>query len=362
MTGAPSAVAAGLRLVMRSDATPAIGTGHLLRMLALGQAWQDAGGRVVAVVAEAPGSLVDRLADEGFDVRTVPAPHPDRADAATLAELGRQTDTRLAIDGPRFDATYLDRLGVAVERSLVMDDVAERPRYPVGLVVNQNAHADPAAYPPGTRLLGGLEFVLLRREFRHWQQARPPVRGTVRRLLVTFGGADPQALTRRTVDAIVADGLHREIDVEVVVGAANPDARQLVDEATGAGMTAVLAADRMAERMARADLCLTSGGTTVWELARMGLPSLVVEAGPLEPSLVRGLRHVGLFAPLGPAERLDGRTIVRAVRAASADRAWRSTMADLGPRLVDGRGADRVAAALAGLGRSGGEVDRMDDR
>src|SRR5258705_10725520 len=48
-------------LLVRTDASVAIGTGHVMRCLALAQAWQQAGGDVVFAMAEATPSLEARL-------------------------------------------------------------------------------------------------------------------------------------------------------------------------------------------------------------------------------------------------------------------------------------------------------------
>jgi len=109
----------------------------------------------------------------------------------------------------------------------------------------------------------------------------------------------------------------------------------------------------MADEIRWADLCLTSGGTTVWELARYGIPSLVVATVPAETRLVEGLRRIGLFDTLGSEAALDEGTMARAVTARMTDATWRREMRALGTSLVDGDGARRVALALAGTEEPG---------
>jgi UDP-2,4-diacetamido-2,4,6-trideoxy-beta-L-altropyranose hydrolase len=345
----------GRKLLVRADASRAAGTGHVMRALALTQAWLDRGGHARWLLAEAPAALEARIAAEGVEIRRVEAPRASAADAQVLrSELERGERAAAAIDGLEFDAAYLRAIGPAAGRTLLLDDAADRQAYPVGIVLNQNAHADRGAYPAdaGARFLLGTRFVVLRREFVPDPPDRPaPDRA--RSLLVTLGGADPGGVTARVLDALGAlpDDLRRDADVRVVVGAANPEGARLEAAARRLEGTLRVSVLRgvtdMPALLAWADLAITSGGSTVWELARMGCPALVIETVPVESLLVGGLARVGLDDRLGHADRLEDATITAAVARRIVDRPWRAAMSALGRQLVDGRGAARVVDALA---------------
>jgi len=340
-------------LTVRADASATIGTGHLLRVLALAEAWINAGGRAACLVAEAPEALIDRLITAGMEVRRVPARHPDQSDAAAVRAAAADPEARVALDVPWADTRYLGALADVRQRAMVIDDMAMLRQYPVGIVLNQNAHADRATYPTasaGTRYLLGLRYAMLRPEFCVERPVRTiPVRA--RRLLVTFGGADPLGLTLRTVAALdrLPVATRRDLAVRVIVGAANPAARTIEAAVQASRVEATLecAVDDMPSRMAWADLAVVSGGTTVWELARVGCPALVVESGASEAFLVRGLERVGLFECLGTAAELDDDALTAVIAQRLDDVEWRAGMARLGPRLVDGGGARRVVDELA---------------
>ncbi len=352
---APSARPDGRRLVIRADASRAAGTGHLMRALALAQAWLDGGGRVRWLLSAAPEPLEARVAREGIDIVPLGAPAASDADARALrSALERDERAVAVVDGLEFGTAYLSALGPESRRVLLVDDAAAHEAYPVGFVLNQNAHADRAAYPAEApaRFLLGTEYAVLRREFR----PDPPPRAIperARHLLVTLGGADPGGVTRRVVAAVA--GLPSELregaELRVIVGAANPDGGRLETEARRlSGMLPVRierAVTDMPALLAWADLAITSGGSTVWELARMGCPALVIETVPVEALLVGGLARVGLDDRLGHADDLDGATITAAVAARIDDQRWRQEMSARGRELVDGRGAARVVAVLA---------------
>jgi spore coat polysaccharide biosynthesis predicted glycosyltransferase SpsG len=316
-----------------------------MRLLALGQAWVDAGGRVEALL-RAPDMLRDRYRQEGFHLR----PTSDE-----LGELLRDDRGAVAaIDRPDVTEDDLLGLGEGGARTLVVDDLALLPTYPVGLVLNQNAHADASRYraPADARLLLGLRYVLLRREFRSVTERTS--RPDARHVLVTFGGGDPTGMTLRTLRAVgELPGLLREdLQVRALVGAANPDADVIASgarDARGVLISVEHAVEDMVGVMAWADLAITSGGSTVWELARTGCPALVVATVPAEIALTDGLDQVDLFDRLGHETELDAGRLATAIARRLTDAEWREQMSRRGQELVDGLGAGRVVAALAAL-------------
>jgi len=348
-----SSDAAGRRLIVRADASPSAGTGHLMRGLALAQAWRDRGGEVTWLLAEAPLPLRQRITDEGIDLRVLEPGDATRDAAALAGALEGDGRAVAVVDGQAFDRDYLVAVGPAAGRVLVVDDAADRGAYDVGVVLNQNAHADRGAYPADApaRFLLGPAYALLRREFRPDPPARR-VPARARHVLVAFGGADPSGMSRRALRALAGlpEDVRGDLEVRLVAGAANPDAGDLAGlaRALAPGLRAGIERDvaDMPGLFAWSDLALTSGGSAVWEMARMGVPALVVETVPVETLLAAGLSQVGLGDVLGRADALDDATICAAVARRIDDEAWRRTTAELGRRMVDGRGADRVVDAL----------------
>jgi RimJ/RimL family protein N-acetyltransferase len=98
--------------------------------------------------------------------------------------------------------------------------------------------------------------------------------------------------------------------------------------------------------MAWADVAVAAGGTTTWERALLGLPSLVVVLAENQKDLAAASERVGIGWNLGPHQGLSASTLAGALRRLLADAPARAAMARRGPELVDGRGAARVVARL----------------
>jgi spore coat polysaccharide biosynthesis predicted glycosyltransferase SpsG len=172
------------------------------------------------------------------------------------------------------------------------------------------------------------------------------------KLLVTLGGADPQNLTGALVEALGPVGA-AGVDVLVVVGGANPRRDEIRDRAAESGLRVAQDVADMSELLAWADVGLSSGGTTVWEMAFLGLPAVVGAVAPIERLLLAGLEQADLFVRLGWLADRDPAEVVGQALALLADPERRRAMSSQARALVDGLGAERVVAAMRQPRREG---------
>ena len=298
-------------LLIRADADSRIGIGHVMRCLALAQAWQDSGGKAVLVAAELPEGLEERLRHEGIQLARITAPVGGPEDAAaTLAVARHHKAAWVVVDGYAFSAHYFDALREAGPRVVAVDDMGHLERYPVDVLLNQNLSATSAMYDgrtgPSTTLLLGPRFSLLRREFRRIPTRTQSGPHEPRRVLVTFGGADHENLTGDVLRNLQRTVL-RDLHVIVLAGAANPHVPMLRELAAGMRFSCEVRVDvsNVAELMAWADAAITAGGSTVWELASLGVPALI---GAVEQNQLMGvsaLSEIPFFRALPATELLS---------------------------------------------------------
>jgi UDP-2,4-diacetamido-2,4,6-trideoxy-beta-L-altropyranose hydrolase len=341
-------------LIIRADASVVVGTGHVMRCLALAQAWQDKGGEAIFILANKSSALENRLRSEGMQVVYLLVEAGSHEDANQTVDFAQKFNAQwIVVDGYHFRAKYQKAIKDFGIRLLVFDDYGHAEHYYADLVVNQNiaVHNEDlyCSKETYTQLLLGTQYALLRREFWQWRDWQRAINPIARKLLVTFGGSDPDNVTLKVIQAL--DRLNRDdLEVIVVIGGSNPHHEVLQKEVVNSSLAISLQRNvsNMPELMAWADLAIASGGVTCWELAFMGLPSLLIllaqnqEAGI---DKIDGLstKNLGLFSGLSPQKFTE--ELLNIIN----NPINRTKMSHQGKALVDGLGALRTISRLSNI-------------
>jgi UDP-2,4-diacetamido-2,4,6-trideoxy-beta-L-altropyranose hydrolase len=338
-------------LLIRADASTSIGTGHVMRCIALAQAWQDAGGQATFAMTASTPALQTRLEAEGMNIAHLVAEGGSQDDARQTTALAQEMGACCVVaDGYHFGAAYQQQIKAVGLKLLLVDDYGHADHYSADIVLNQNMTADEAMYvrrEPYTRLLLGPRYVLLRREFWPWRDWQREVVPVARKVLVTLGGSDPDNVT-----LLVMQALHQiaveDVEVVVLAGGSNPHYDTLHDTAQEAPYAVQLRQNvhNMPELMAWADLCIGAAGSTSWERCLLGLPSLLVVLADNQQLIAEHLHAQGIATNLGRTGSVSAAELARAIAQLAHDADARAEMMRRGQALVDGRGAERIAERI----------------
>ena len=348
-------------LLIRADAGLKTGTGHVMRCLALAQAWARRGGQVTFFLNETLPALMERVDSEGF--RVVPLPASTRPDDIQSVlnvgqEISGQQPCWTVLDGYAFTSTQQRLLLDAGFRVLVVDDYCQADSYPADIVVNQNIYATAEDYGQTyatrgaqTRLLLGTNFSLLRREFMPWAGWKREIPLTAARLLITLGGSDAANRSLDVLRALRSTTPDSARDFEIVLlvgGTAQPhDALEVEVAKINPKIRIVRNTFDMPGWMAWADIAVSGAGVTAYEMCFMGLPALLLVLADNQRPVAARLAELGLARQ----DRLDGNFEAPGFAAAVRELAaspLRSTMSQSARNRIDGLGADRVCAAMLG--------------
>ncbi|MHC4251561.1 MAG: UDP-2,4-diacetamido-2,4,6-trideoxy-beta-L-altropyranose hydrolase, partial [Planctomycetota bacterium] len=324
-----------------------------MRCFALAQAWQERGGNAVFLGRIDAPAIRERITSEGFEVHEVTSHDGGLDDAAGAARAAQEAGAEwVVVDGYHFGADYQRALKEDGLKVLFIDDNSHATAYFADIVLNQNPYADESMYAnraPETRLLLGTRYVLLRSEFRAWREWRREIPDVARKVLVTMGGADPENVTLKVIEAlgqVEVDGL----EAVAIAGASNPHYDCLVEAA--AASPADVRVDRsvtdMPALMAWADVAVSAAGTTAYELAFMGTPMVLMAIAGNQRGVAARFRPRRIALCCDTVEdgpRSDQTATALGELAGSAS--MRRSMSESGRGLVDGNGGRRVVLAAA---------------
>ncbi|WP_454838312.1 UDP-2,4-diacetamido-2,4,6-trideoxy-beta-L-altropyranose hydrolase [Pseudomonas mohnii] len=350
-----------MRVLIRADASPTIGSGHIARCLTLARVLRQQGGHVAFACRQLQGHRLDSVAAEGFETFALPDRYPDEDPQqaieamlpwqADIAALGQALEHHQAFDWIIVDHYSLDHHWQTAARRwapriAAVDDLATRT-YSVDLLLNQNLSGTPEAYAgllaPDCRTLIGPRFAMLRDEF-----CCPAIKikRQAKRVLVNFGGFDAAMQTHHAMLAL-AD--FHQLEVDFVAGGDNPAWEEMrVLAAHHPNWRLHRFVDDFYRLMTEADLFVGAGGGTSWERAAMGLPTICIAVSNNQQANGEVMATTGAHVYLGTREQVSVEQLRQAIGFVVGNQGLRQSLAGRSRQLVDGRGAQRVAAALAG--------------
>ena len=330
--------------VIRVDAGPEIGLGHLLRMRSLAEGLIRQGA-TVEVVGRGIVSAEDP--DPSFSARELDGQFADEAEdlARAIALIGEGAPDLVVVDhyglGETWERGIAERFPGAT--IVAVDDLSGRP-HAVDVFVDPNLGASgprPASRASGRTLIGPA-YVPLAAEYREPVVERPSD-GSHPRVLVTLGGGR-SGVVGLLSEAIVDDRRLRHVAFEFVV----PDPTEWAAVTrTLEGRSDCIVHGRvptLRPLLERADLVVGAGGTSAWQRLRLGRPSVVVTLANNQIRTAEALCDLDLARWV--EQGTDPRALADAVVYALEDDALRLRARAHGPLLVDGRGVDRIVLAL----------------
>jgi UDP-2,4-diacetamido-2,4,6-trideoxy-beta-L-altropyranose hydrolase/UDP-4-amino-4,6-dideoxy-N-acetyl-beta-L-altrosamine N-acetyltransferase len=347
-----------MQAVFRADASFELGSGHVMRCLALARVLRDEGASCRFVCGDLPGHLGARITGEGFELALLPAGdghHHWRGDAeATIAALAGIDVDVLVVDHYGLDARWEQALQAHCGKIVAIDDLADRPHV-AQMLIDQNAGRSAEHYAglvlPDCRVLAGPRYAMLRDEFRQRRTASLEHRrdAPLRRIVVSMGGGDPNDATLRALEGLEQADLPRECRVAVVLGAqATSGAHVRAKARCGLWPIEILHDVRdMAALLVACDLAIGAAGLSALERCCLGVPSLLVVLAENQRPGAQALAERGAAMVLGgPDEIADA--IPAAIRGLLARGSWHA-MSVAAANVCDGLGLRRVLSCIEDL-------------
>ena len=286
-----------MNIVFRVDANEFIGTGHLMRCIALAQELKAKSFFVQFVCRDLPDYLVDMLITEDISLVNLKTHLPlkdfDEANYFNWLRVSVLTDVRdtinaiknilwdwLIIDHYAIDKKWEVYLKPHTRKILVIDDLENR-QHISDILIDQNYYPDQLQrynkiIPSDTKKLLGPSFALLRRDFFNFRKNVKIRDGEIKKIVIFFGGVDRKNLTFKTIK-VINKFYPDAFSVDVVIGSGHEDLLNIVNFcANNNQFKAYVQPKNIHELYSAADFSVGAGGISLWERCCLGLPTLTI--------------------------------------------------------------------------------------
>ena len=325
-----------MKIVIRTDSSFKIGSGHLMRCLTLAQRYRKDKHEIIFVCRDLAGNMFDLVRHQGFEIAMLPAVDewPELTGYAKWLTVSQRQDAidtiavirkrgmidRLVVDSYAIDCTWEKILRPYVSEIMIIDDLANR-QHDCDILLDQNFYIDMESryeclVPKYCRLLLGPKHALLREEFYKVRKSMRNRDGQLRNILVFYGGVDATDETSKAIHALQLlhdTGVLCDVQVTVVAGASNERKEDIACHCKQAGFRYLCQVSNMAELMADADLMLGAGGSTTWERCFLRLPAIVTAIAENQVQICEDCAKEGLIFYLGYWDKVREEDICKAI-------------------------------------------------
>lgn len=318
-----------MKILIRADGGKTIGMGHIMRTSVLAEELKQFAEVSYACLEGEEFDLgVSCLKQNGYSVLRLPKED-------LLNRLKDIDYDCMMVDNYNVDSDFFNGLKRKGTLLGYIDDL-KKEEYPVDFIINQNPYALDLNYRKEKYLKTflGIKYVLLRKEFQN--QSKRYIDPVCKDILVTVGGSDINRITEKIILNILKEEL--EVTLHVVIGPAFP--KGYLDTFSHPKVK-LYYNPIMSDLMKKCDLAVSACGSTVYELAACGTPTIGIVVADNQMMAYEKLKQLGIIKGSNVENILDS------IKEMTYEK--RLEMSRKGQELVDGLGAKRLASEIIRL-------------
>lgn len=334
-------------IYIRADMNEQIATGHIMRCLSIADALRGLGEPVRFILADE--QAVSLLKQRGYDAIVL---HTQwncmEEELSVLSQVIRNEHIdKLLIDSYQVTQRYLAELSKLVT-TFYIDDL-NLFEYPVDAVICYANYWKKFQYKINdkrTTYLLGMKYVPLKQAF--WNCEAKIISKKANNLLILTGGSDPFNVTEQILDSI---DTYQFQTIDVICGIYNTNYNKFVKKyENNKNIKFHQAVNNIEQYMKNADIAISAGGTTLYELCAIGTPAISFSFADNQLDNVRQFQEDGLIDYAGDARMDDiAGTINQYLTRYRNDFELRKEKSEKMQKMVDGKGAERIARAIVTL-------------
>lgn len=331
------------------------GMGHVVRCLALAKELEKNSDVEITFVIKNHLAGVKKVTDAGYAVKRLSVNSDKETDTKRIYDTLNKTKPQVVInDILNTEKNFMLKLGETGAFLINVDDLGPGRELADALVyslVRPPAHSK-------SKMYAGPSYMTLKDEFKKMHEKKKKIKKKVNNILVSMGASDPQSLTVKVLNAL--EKVKQDFTTTVVIGPAFTHQNELENVLGKTRKKYVVKSnvENMANLLHNADIAVISGGVSVYEAAAVGTPTIVLCQNEHENTNVFG--DYGFAIKLGLGKFVSEKQIIETIEELAENKLLRQRMSDLGKKLVDGRGAERVSKIiLNNIGMSQNQTPKL---
>ena len=331
------------KIYIRADMNEVIATGHIMRCLSIADAAREQGVETVFIIAdEKPIEMLDKRGYEAMVLHTH-WNHMEEELEILLPLIRENKISKMLVDSYQVTEKYLKSLEEVTE-VFYLDDL-DAFEYPVSNVICYANYYSKLSYKNcknNTSFYLGTEYMPLRKVY---QNCKPKdIKEKIENILILSGGSDNYHMIENIADLFKDN---REMQLDIICGAFYPDFQGLKDKFVGYdNLHFYQNVSNLDEFMEKADLAISAGGTTLYELCAKGTPTISYSFADNQMRNVQQFEEDNLIAYAGDVRFDRVYDNIYRLYEKYQEKVLRKERSVRMQQVVDGQGATRIAQLL----------------
>lgn len=340
-----------LKIGFRVESGSVIGTGHLMEVISLIKTLREKIRLEPIVITNRSSFAVDKLKEIGIDIiKYLPEGASEKDEIKQILNFLKEKGCAyLIMDLLQRSNAFYRYLNKHLKSTCVILDNSEHKGIPAKIVVNFSIAQHQEFYKNNvkmkTKYLIGPKYFPIDQDIKEFRPIK--VKKDVDRIFVNQGGGDPYGLTLRIVNIFRRVNLDKKVDI--IIGGTFPSRNLKELSKVRKGLNERykfylnISQKKLFDIMTKSDMAITAAGNTLYELAYLGIPSIVICHHEKHNRVAKRFSENNAVINLGIGSQLKDSVIADTVKKLILSQEKRMILSRNMENIVDGQGCLRLA-------------------
>tara|TARA_B100000212_G_C27357187_1_gene526415 strand:- start:650 stop:1699 length:1050 start_codon:yes stop_codon:yes gene_type:complete len=304
--------------VIRTEVSPEIGNGHLMRCLTLCSKFRKRGAHIHLISKRLPIYIKEFLNFKGIkyhliNLESCIGSKEDALKTRILLQRIKNVDL-LVVDSYEISEKWEKEMRLFTKKILVIDDLANR-RHECDFLIDQNLRNNQERYnnlvPNQAKIYLGPKYAFLREEF--YKPNLPRLRrGKIKKVLVFFGSGDNTQEILKVLK-VIDEITELNIQWNLLIGKNISINKYNFKKNINPNLNIIEYTDKISKLILEADLGIGTCGVAAWERCFLGLPSIVVVTAENQLQDAEILDDKGAIINLGNSQDVSAEKLLSSI-------------------------------------------------